>query len=425
MQAPSCLCDSHVAMAINARCVHILLTPGRVTLINSVWCRYGKVTDNETGKVMRWELSGRPLFRTGDVIQVEVVTDSLKSLGGSTDEGEVSKVLVLQRRLPPGQESRKRRIVSSPSSAVVHNVLGVVVLYADDGLVPWCDEACVTRLLWDAPNSVRALYLDSSYGHVDFVPTGSSRVETVTIPGTSANKSCPVDEIAYLANTVLTTTLGANVDIYSDFDHITYYLPDNIGCNFGGLAEVGGGYSWMYSSSGPVLAHELGHNLGVYHVHSLHTLNFEYRLALVLLCVCRYGGTRVFWSRAFPSTCSLPRDIKAVDVSRRSGQAPCALTPSAPSTALCFGHRAYISVDRVSFALHAMVHLSGPSQSNVCPNSCRSRCCLLLFCAHGTTYVCLTRLPTCFCFVFVFVFFFFDLRVWHCRHVSLVYRSEQ
>jgi|GEM_PF-3074087 len=62
-------------------------------------------------------------------------------------------------------------------------------------------------------------------------------------------------------------TVGVNLDNY---EHVTFYFPTNDGCDWAGLGMLPGRYSWINGANDTrVIAHELGHNMGVHHAASL------------------------------------------------------------------------------------------------------------------------------------------------------------
>ncbi|MCL2455873.1 MAG: hypothetical protein FWD18_11330, partial [Micrococcales bacterium] len=86
---------------------------------------------------------------------------------------------------------------------------------------------------------------------------------TVAAPG-----SCSSAAMA----TLMTAALAANgmSSPSSPRDHVMVYFPYSSLCGWAGLAAVGGSYSWIngYNNT-EIVAHELGHNLGLGHANTL------------------------------------------------------------------------------------------------------------------------------------------------------------
>lgn len=77
---------------------------------------------------------------------------------------------------------------------------------------------------------------------------------------------CPVDELAEAADQ------GARTGGWSPeaYQHVLYVLPKSDHCRWGGLGEMPGRRAWTNGIvSTWVVAHELGHNLGVHHANAL------------------------------------------------------------------------------------------------------------------------------------------------------------
>ena len=120
---------------------------------------------------------------------------------------------------------------------------------------------------------VDGCYQDGSYGALGFggatYPGSALDVTRVTVnEAASIGSACNYSAWASAADKAATgVTLG-------DYQHRVYVLPSNVGCTWAGLAYVGCGsacQAWVKAYSGQVCgysdayAHEIGHNLGMWH----------------------------------------------------------------------------------------------------------------------------------------------------------------
>jgi chitodextrinase len=116
------------------------------------------------------------------------------------------------------------------------------------------------------PKSLRAYYLEQTYGQVTFETTVFAPVKLAEPAPSTGDCLDSIDSWAQEAE-----GLTAGFD-QSQYRHIVYAfpaLPQSV-CGWSGLAEVGGRHVWTNGSlTVPVLAHELGHNLGLYHAGGL------------------------------------------------------------------------------------------------------------------------------------------------------------
>src|SRR5216683_2398666 len=83
-----------------------------------------------------------------------------------------------------------------------------------------------------------------------------------------SSTTCNSFQIAGAANNAATAA-GVNLSVYTRY---VYVFPTDSGCGgWSGAAQIGGAWSWMNGNIDPkVFAHELGHNLGLYHSHGLY-----------------------------------------------------------------------------------------------------------------------------------------------------------
>jgi hypothetical protein len=152
-----------------------------------------------------------------------------------------------------------RRLAAASGNS---KLLVVRVKLTDDSTVDqYCDETCAANNAWGA-SSVKVSYQQSSYGQLNLDET-QGVVKTVSLSTSiSSYGNCNFNQLGSDALAQLTAEGFSS----NNFDVITFYMPQNIpGCNFGGVAYVGGRTSWLRSSSPGVMAHELGHNYGVWH----------------------------------------------------------------------------------------------------------------------------------------------------------------
>ena len=91
------------------------------------------------------------------------------------------------------------------------------------------------------------------------------RADVFHVAINDAGNNCDTATWRSLADSAATTA-GANLSLYQ---HRLYVLPSTVACQWAGYAQIGcGSACWAMVSTcdrGDVYAHELGHNLGMYH----------------------------------------------------------------------------------------------------------------------------------------------------------------
>ena len=182
------------------------------------------------------------------------------------------------------------QVAATPS---VENTAVILVSF-DNGGPAWPGagdptQPQATSLMFDPPgtapgqrlDSLNAYYLEQTYGQISFSGTVFGPV-TVHGPSSDCGTGSPywpvehdslyswLDEAEHAA--------GINPGNDSAWKHVVLALPAGVTCpdvaGAAGLAEVGGNHVWINGSfEVPVLAHELGHNLGLSHAGGLKCSN--------------------------------------------------------------------------------------------------------------------------------------------------------
>ncbi len=139
-------------------------------------------------------------------------------------------------------------------------VLVMLVNFQDDTSQPYTPTQA-QNTLFAASGSVAAYYTEVSYG-VTGLSGGVAGWYTLPM---SKPTTCDIGQITTLANDAATAAGFPP----SNYDFPVYVFP-SIPCGWAGLASVGGGGAWINEAlSGYVTTHEIGHNYGVLHAHSL------------------------------------------------------------------------------------------------------------------------------------------------------------
>lgn len=178
-------------------------------------------------------------LRVGQAIAVESGARHVQSVSGATTE-------------------------SAQATAVLPNTFGVQTTVVI--LVNWANDTSQPYTVGQAVTGYAGL--DNWYREVSYQQT-SLDVDVFgwfTMP--INNTSCDTNQIRLSAQQKATEA-GVNL---SNYLHQVYAFPFNSNCLFAGSATVGGDPSsaWINGSTNTgILAHELGHNEGLYHSHAL------------------------------------------------------------------------------------------------------------------------------------------------------------
>jgi hypothetical protein len=182
----------------------------------------------------------------------------------------------------------------TPLAAGTPRTVAIVVIAFSLGASPTKTDPELQGVLVSNPNSVSNYFAEQSYGAVSFRgisdPAGNVFHATVAGNGTSCNSMWST------WGSQAKAAVGSST--LDQYDHVIYVFnsPD---CGWAGLAYMPGSEVYIDNAfTLPVVAHELGHNLGVHHAASLR---------------CTSGGQNVAFSSAAyactPSEYGDPYDI--------------------------------------------------------------------------------------------------------------------
>ena len=150
---------------------------------------------------------------------------------------------------------------SAPSTAGPVNTLVIMVNFQDTPTAqPWTASAVQNMVFtqtsnWDMENSFQSTWLTGDVAGWFTLPVASTNCDTGSIKSDALSAA---------------QAAGYNLSNYS---HYIYLMSSNTGCSaWWGLATVGGGDVWVngqYNIAVHVFAHEMGHNFGLLHAHTV------------------------------------------------------------------------------------------------------------------------------------------------------------
>lgn len=155
----------------------------------------------------------------------------------------------------------------APNTFGVQNTILILVNFRNNTSQPYTAAAAASVM-----NSTSNFFLENSYGQtslnttvIDWKTLDMDAPATVTNPDGTKTSTCDYSGIASKAD----AAVGSSVN---NFSRKVYAFPDTGGCGWWGLGSVGGNPSraWINGSFQlRVVGHEMGHNLGLWHSHSL------------------------------------------------------------------------------------------------------------------------------------------------------------
>ncbi len=175
--------------------------------------------------------------------------------------------------------ARRAFAADQPASAPSTPRLAVVMInFSNDTRRPFTADG-VAAAVFSGPASVGAYYAEQSFGKVQLAGTV---LGWYTLP--AASTGC---DYATWAN----QGRAAAGSALTGYDHVMFLFPTVSSCAWAGLGDLPGPETWINGYLQlRVLAHELGHNLGVHHANALSCSDGVVRTALAGTCtMTEYG----------------------------------------------------------------------------------------------------------------------------------------
>jgi hypothetical protein len=218
--------------------------------------------DKTTGTVLHHFLnssSGRLALHFASATPTHLLTGSVVRVHGV----QVSNHLALASGANRANNTSLQTVsaASAPTNSGAVNTLVIMVNFRDNpSAQPWTAAAVQNMVFtqtsnWDLENSFQHTWLAGDVAGWFTVPVASTNCDTATIKSSALSAA---------------QSAGYNLSSYS---HYIYLMSSNTGCSaWWGLATVGGGDVWIngqYNIAVHVFAHEMGHNFGLYHAHTV------------------------------------------------------------------------------------------------------------------------------------------------------------
>jgi hypothetical protein len=184
----------------------------------------------------------------------------------------------------------------APLASGTPRTVAIVVITFSTSVAPTYTDGALQDVLVNSPSSVSNYFDEQSYGAVSFRgivnPAGDVFHATISSNGSGCGLNMWQTWGSQAAAAVGSSTLD-------QYDHVIYVFNSQHTCGWAGLAYMPGSEVYIDNAfTLPVVAHELGHNLGVHHAASLR---------------CTGGGQNVAFSSAAyactPSEYGDPYDI--------------------------------------------------------------------------------------------------------------------
>ncbi len=221
------------------------------------------VEDSTSGSKMHYGLTtaaGKLSLHFSDQAPTILLTGSIVQVSGVKVNNDLA-LTSSPSSTSGGTSSMTVSSTSTPGVSGAVNTLVILINFQDTPTSqPWTPSAVQNMVFtqtssWDLENSFQSTWLTGDVAGWFTIPVASTNCATSTIKSDALSAA---------------QAAGYNLASYS---HFIYLMSSNTGCTaWWGLATIGGSDVWVngqYNIAVHVFAHEMGHNFGLYHSHTV------------------------------------------------------------------------------------------------------------------------------------------------------------
>ena len=184
-------------------------------------------------------------------------------VNGSTIEADSATIIGPSIAVPTGVAADG----ITPLAAGVARKVAIVVITFAGGTAPAYTDAQLQGVLVSNSNSVSNYFSEQSYGQVSFTGINSPNGDVYHVSIAANGSGCNTNSGWPAWGSQARAAVGSALNSY---DHVIYVFDSHNTCGWAGLGYMPGSEVYIDNAfSLTVVAHELGHNLGVHHASSL------------------------------------------------------------------------------------------------------------------------------------------------------------
>lgn len=189
------------------------------------------------------------------------------TVNGSTIEADSATIIGPAIAVPTGVSKAVTLDQGTPLAAGVARKVAIVVITFAGGTAPAYTDAQLQGVLVSSSNSVSNYFSEQSYGQVSFTGINSPNGDVYHVSIAANGSGCNTNGGWPTWGSQARSAVGS---VLNGYDHVIYVFDSHNTCGWAGLGYMPGSEVYIDNAfTLNVVAHELGHNLGVHHASSL------------------------------------------------------------------------------------------------------------------------------------------------------------